>query len=87
MARPGGFSVDVPVTLTVAVRGERLTRKQAFAIATKFANDLQPAEAFIDGYNSVQDAGAPFITEVSLDCPSDESCEVLDELEPEEESE
>jgi hypothetical protein len=83
--RPAGFSVDVPITLTVAVRGEDLTEEQAFEIARDYAHSLQPSQHETDGYNSAAFGSSPrhYITEVSLESSTEESCEVIEELEPE----
>ena len=78
--RPAGFIIDVPVTLSVAVRG--VSSKKAKEIARQFAASLSPSDQFIEGYNEESKTGG-IITEVSLESPTDESCEVLDELEEE----
>lgn len=74
--RKPGFIIDVPMNLSVAVRG--VTKKQAMQIARAYADSLQPSEHEVAGYCSIEKVD---ITEVSLCSPSDESCEVLDELE------
>lgn len=80
--RPAGFIIDVPITLSVAVRGT--TRVEAKRIARDFAENISPTEDFIRGYSeaspTLNSLGAT-ITEATLESPSDESCEVLDELE------
>lgn len=82
MSRPAGFIIDVPITLSVAVRGKGLTEAQAFEIARDFAADIAPTEAFIGGYNTNLKDGKT-ITEVSLESSGEETCEVLEELEAE----
>jgi hypothetical protein len=77
MKRPAGFIIDVPITLSVAVRGVSL--EAAKEIARAFADTLQPTEQFIAGY--CERAGVS-ITEVSLESNPEDSCDVLDELEP-----
>jgi hypothetical protein len=42
--RPAGFIIDVPVYLSVAVRGGGLTKKQAIQIASDYAESLQPSQ-------------------------------------------
>lgn len=82
--RPAGFIIDVPVTLSVGVRGEGLTAASAKAIARKFVDDIAPTNEFLGGYSSVlmRQRNAA-ITEVSLESSREETCEVLDELEAE----
>jgi hypothetical protein len=75
--RPAGYIIDVPVTLSVAVRGK--TREEAFAIARAFAEALNPSEDFIRGY--CDEIGAGTITEATLASSTEDSCEVLEELE------
>ena len=72
--------VDVPVTLSVTVRGA--TAAQAKQIARQFADALDPSGEFIEGYTSGANLpqGAT-IANASLTSPSDESCEILEELE------
>jgi hypothetical protein len=82
--RKPGFIIDVPMTLSVAVHG--VTEEEAKAIARAFADSLDPSEHFVRGYMDTkrEEEKAQYdITEVSLCSPSDESCEVLDELEAE----
>jgi hypothetical protein len=82
-----GFSIDVPVTLTVAVRGTQDV-KLAKRIAREFADMLAPSDEYISGYiytahaDGVIPAGVT-ITEASLESSREESCDVLEELEPE----
>jgi hypothetical protein len=78
--RKPGFIIDVPVTLSVAVRGAK--REDALAIARNFAESLQPTEQYIEGYSeTLAKLAGVTITEVSLESSSEDSCEVLDELE------
>lgn len=84
MARQAGFIVDVPVYLTLAVRGAGLTEEQAIQAATDFLEDMQPSEAFISGYNTNADfqANGIEISEVSLGA-SETDAYILDDLESE----
>lgn len=79
--RPAGYIIDVPVTLSVHVRGK--SWKEAQAIARAFAESLNPSEDYIKGYSDSIDAG---ITAAFLESSTEESCQVLDELEAEEET-
>ncbi len=82
--RPSGFIIDVPVTLSIAVRGEGLTVAKAKEIARTFADVIAPTEAFVGGYSGViEKTQNATITEVSLESSREESCEVIDELEAE----
>lgn len=81
--RPSGFIIDVPVTLTVAIRGNGLTEAKAKQIARKLADDLSPTEDYTKGYSDVIAAlnlGVT-VTEATLESSREESCEVVDELE------
>lgn len=85
--RPAGFIIDVPVTLSVAVRGE-VTEEQAFEIARNFADGLAPSDHYVAGYMSTmkEEQGVEWeITEVSLESSSEDSCQVLEELEEDDE--
>jgi hypothetical protein len=85
--KPAGFIIDVPVYLSVAVRGGELTKKQAIQIAADYAESLQPSQEGIDGYVSIALAGTSnTITEVTLS-KSESDPEVLDELKAEEDEE
>jgi hypothetical protein len=85
--KPAGFIIDVPVYLSVAVRGGELTKKQAIQIAKDYAESLQPSQEQTDGYVSVALAGTSnTITEVTLS-KSESEPEVLDELDAEEDEE
>lgn len=85
MARPAGFIIDVPVTLSVAVRGDGLTAKAAKQIARNFADAIAPTEYFVQGYSdTLFKLTYRTITEVSLESSTEETCEVLEELEAEE---
>lgn len=93
MKQPAGFIIDVPVTLSVAVRGEGLTKMQAMAVARDYAHSLAPSQNETDGYNwaafghpiTPDTPARHFITEVSLESSMEDACEVIDELEPEDE--
>lgn len=78
--RPKGFIIDVPVTLSVAVRGATLEASKD--IARKFADTLNPSQSHIEGYNgeAFSNSGVS-ITEVTLESSREDSCESLDELE------
>lgn len=78
--RPKGFIIDVPVTLSVAVRGATLEASKK--IARTFADTLNPSQSYIDGYNggAFSNSGVS-ITEVTLESNREDSCEVLEELE------
>jgi hypothetical protein len=85
--KPAGFIIDVPVYLSVAVRGQGLTKKQAIQIAKDYDESLQPSQEETDGYVSVALAGTSnTITEVTLS-KSESDPEVPDELEAEEDEE
>ena len=79
MAKTKGFLVDVPVTLTVCVRGtdnEEAAHKAArdfFGQIERIADDNH-----CKGYKA---GDGMTVTEFSLESPSDESCETLEELE------
>lgn len=79
--RPAGFVIDVPVTLSVHVRGK--SWEEAQKIARAFAESLSPSADYIKGYSDAIDAG---ITEATLEATTEESCEALDELEADEET-
>lgn len=83
--RPAGYVIDVPISLSVAVRGDGLTIKQAVKMARDYADSLSPSQHETDGYNSVAFGSSPreYITEVSLESSREETCEVLEELEEE----
>jgi hypothetical protein len=82
--RPKGYVIDVPITLSVAVRGA--SKENAKEIARAFAISLQPHPEYIAGFNDIStpeiQAGA-FVTEVSLESSSEDPCEVLEDLEEE----
>lgn len=86
--RPKGFIIDVPVTLSVAVRG--VDEATAKAIARRFARGLMLDDStdYCDGFTKgLHDAGeypAATVTEATLESSREDSCTVLDELEPEE---
>ena len=82
MARAAGFIIDVPITLSVAVRGK--TEAEAKKIAREFAECLQPTEFYAIGYCEGAQLPEGTITEISLESSMEEQCEVLDELEAEE---
>jgi len=78
--RAAGYIIDVPVTLSVAVRGAG--RKRAEEIAREFAEGLSPSQEYVDGFSSQLTRGAT-VTEVSFEASREDSCEVLEELEAE----
>jgi hypothetical protein len=85
--RPAGFIIDVPVTLSVAVRGVPL--ETAKRIAREFADRLSPTGDYCDGYTKglTERRDAPgyagaLITEATLESNREDACEVLEELEP-----
>lgn len=84
-----GFIIDVPVTLTVAVRGEGLTEKQAKDIARKFTENLDTDHMLYVGElkTNEPDTTSPVITETSMEFSSEDECEVIDELEAEPQTE
>lgn len=84
MPRPEGFIIDVPVTLSVAVRGVPL--QEAKRIAREFADSLAPSDEYVAGYNEgdAVPKGAS-ITEVGFESNREDSCEVLEELEADDE--
>jgi len=47
------YEVNVPVTLTVFVRGEGLTAEQAIEEAARYAERSAPTESEASGYSSV----------------------------------
>ncbi len=84
MLQPG-FLIDVPITLSLVVRGADRVEK-AEQVARMFADGLDPDAVY---------AGALFqeivrlfpgvtVSEVSMESSREESCEVLEELEAEE---
>ena len=75
MHRPAGFLIDVPVTLTVAVRGTA-TLAEAMAIARTFAEQLDPSQAYVDGYSGMLDQGVS-ITEATLESNPEDACEEM----------
>lgn len=88
MARPAGFIIDVPVTLSVSVRGTTL--KEAQRIAREFADMLAPSEEVVSSYNytakleGVLPEGVK-VTEASFEASREDSPDVLDELEADDE--
>lgn len=79
--RPAGFIIDVPVTLSVAIRGEGLTEAEAKRITRIFAESLNPTEQHIEEFPGLR-AGIT-ITAATLEANSEDSAEVLDYLEAE----
>lgn len=78
LERPG-FIIDVPVTLSVAVRGAKLAK--AKEIAREFADSLNPHDQYCAGYTSANLEQGIEITEATLESSREDSCEVLEELE------
>lgn len=78
------YVIDVPVTLSVTVRGT--SEEDALNIAQEFACELSPSKQFVEGYSSNLPKGVA-ITSACLESPSDESPEVLDEEDDEDEEE
>lgn len=79
---PKGFIIDVPVTLSVAVRGASL--EAAKEIARDFAESLDPSDDFISGYSDEKfGVSGVSITEATLESSPEDSCELLEELEAE----
>lgn len=78
MEQPKGYLVDVPVTLTVAVRGA--TRAESQRIARDFAQNIN-TDFYRENYSANLKEGVS-IPEVSLVSSTEESTEVLEELEP-----
>lgn len=85
--RESGFIIDVPVTLSVAVRGA--DEETAKRVAREFASRLEPSQEFVDGYseegasNGLLPAGV-IITEACLESNTEDACEVLDTFDEEE---
>lgn len=80
--RKAGFIIDVPVTLSIAVRG--VDEKQAIAAAREFAESIEFTDDYVRGYmgtKRTEEAAKFDITEVSFEATSEETAEVLDELE------
>lgn len=78
--KPAGFLIDVPVTLTVAIRGQNLTEDAALAAAGAFAK--QHVQRIADdnhcaGWHMWNDVT---VTEISLEATSKEASEVIDTL-------
>ena len=85
MSRPAGFIIDVPVTLSVAVRGEGLTEALAKLIALRFADTLDPTDDYCVGYTdsnltAYMPTVALKVTEATLEPSREETCKVLEEL-------
>lgn len=78
MEQPKGYLVDVPVTLTVAVRGA--TRAESQRIARDFAQNIN-TDFYRENYSANLKEGVS-IPEVSLVSSTEESTEILEELEP-----
>lgn len=84
--RPKGFIIDVPVTLSVAVRGVPLDK--AKAIARRFADGLNPdnpayCDGFTDGLHKLGEYPDATVTEATLESSREDACTVLEELEEE----
>jgi len=78
------YVFDVPVTLTVTVR--TADRKEGERLARQFANSLDPAAEYIDGYNDGLDQGQyPTATILSacLQSKPEDEIEVFEEGEAE----
>ena len=82
MSRPAGFIIDVPITLTIAVRGASLEQ------AKQYARDfVATIEASVDLGSHMEIAGLPdgvTITEVSVESSREDECEMVDELQADE---
>lgn len=76
--RPGGFIIDVPVIISVAIRGEGLTEADAKQLAREFVEFLEPSDELCKRYATGVDAD---ITETSFN--PDGEPRKLEELEPE----
>jgi hypothetical protein len=64
------YEVDVPVTLTVFVRGRGLTPEQAMQQAARYAESTVPSENEAQGYSSVAfegDADGLAVTRTDLE--------------------
>lgn len=91
VAQHSGFIVDVPVTLTVAVRGEGITSAQAKRIAELYAESLTQTAVTPAAWNTAQHRSNTFpahtaVTEASLEHPLEKNSEILEELDPEPDS-
>lgn len=80
-----GSVVDVPITLTVAVRGEHMSTEDLLAAARRFGERLCEtaiSAPFLWAYNDAEASagGLSVVTEASLEIPSDEVAEELEEL-------
>ena len=78
-----GFVLDVPVTLTVTVRGPGITRKEAIAAGERFSRHLSEnavTVGMLEAYNSAELAsgGSVVIRAAHLEDVSEEIVEVLD---------
>lgn len=83
-----GYVLDVPVTLSVAVRGPGLSKADAKALARRFADWVEQAagnEPLLTAFNAAERASGQtaYVTEATLTSPTDESVETLDTLEAE----
>jgi hypothetical protein len=81
--RPAGFVVDVPVTLSVAIRGA--DEETAKEIAREFAESLVPSEQHLARYHAT--VGLPpgvTITDVAMESSPEDSCDVLEDLDEDE---
>jgi hypothetical protein len=88
MSRPAGFIIDVPVTLSVSVRGASLA--EAKQIARIFADGIAPTEAYITGYNAGSHREGNYlpevkITDVGFESSLEDECDLLDKLEADDE--
>jgi hypothetical protein len=79
--------IDVPVTLSVEVRG--VSEEKALELAREYAEALCPSEAYTRGYSQVIAEKVPgvSITYAFLASPSEEDCEVLEAVEEDTEDE
>lgn len=77
--RPAGLIIDVPITLSVSVRGAR--EEIAMKVARDFADSLIPRRE--DFLRYIADATLPVgvsITDVGMESNPEDGCTVLDEL-------
>jgi len=80
---PSGFIIEVPVTLSVAVRGTTIAESKR--LAQDFVASLNPSKMYCTGFTeTAQREGiiskAVSVTEATLESIQKESCKVREEL-------
>ncbi len=81
--QPEGFLIDVPITLSVSVRGVGLTEGEAKRIAREYADNIQTRPHSLSSFLQMSTRhNAPQATEASLESSTKNECEVLAKLAP-----